>query len=282
MEAASGRCHGLHAHVFFSWRCNQGTFVLNPWQQRCSCRKCTLSVYCCWRSQEVVLSPTASSYSMGQLSGSTEYNVRLQAIAGAHRSRHITTVFTTGKDFITLFILFSAVNDLSGLEKIQIFFFSLPAPHGKTCYTTFRLSKDRSITPRLSWCVFNVCFPVGQLYRSPRDCGQILVNGETTSGLYTIYVAGEESQPIQVYCDMTTDGGGWMVRNSMMLVVMQHLFFQWWIIAKLLWHSRKSILFRFSSDARMESWTSSGTGRTTRLASGTWTMSSGWVRALGF
>ncbi|XP_070780334.1 tenascin-like isoform X2 [Enoplosus armatus] len=97
--------------------------------------------------REVVLSSTASSYSMAQLTGSTEYNVRLQAIAGAQRSRLVTTVFTT----------------------------------------------------------------IGQLYRRPKDCAQILLNGETTSGLYTIYVGGEESQPIKVYCDMTTDGGGWMV-----------------------------------------------------------------------
>ncbi|XP_026152986.1 tenascin isoform X3 [Mastacembelus armatus] len=97
--------------------------------------------------REVVLSPTASSYSMAQLTGSTEYTVRLQARAGAQTSRHITTVFTT----------------------------------------------------------------VGQLYRRPKDCAQLFLNGETTSGLYTIYVGGEESQPIQVYCDMTTDGGGWLV-----------------------------------------------------------------------
>ncbi|XP_042365214.1 tenascin isoform X2 [Plectropomus leopardus] len=97
--------------------------------------------------REVVLSPTASSYSMAQLTGSTEYDVKLQAIAGPQRSRHVTTVFTT----------------------------------------------------------------IGQLYRRPKDCAQILLNGETTSGLYTIYVGGEESQPIQVYCDMTTDGGGWLV-----------------------------------------------------------------------
>uniref|UniRef100_A0A7N8X070 Tenascin-like n=1 Tax=Mastacembelus armatus TaxID=205130 RepID=A0A7N8X070_9TELE len=97
--------------------------------------------------REVVLSPTASSYSMAQLTGSTEYTVRLQARAGAQTSRHITTVFTTGN----------------------------------------------------------------LLYRRPKDCAQLFLNGETTSGLYTIYVGGEESQPIQVYCDMTTDGGGWLV-----------------------------------------------------------------------
>lgn len=49
-------------------------------------------------TQEVVLSPTASSYSMAQLAGSTEYSVRLQAIAGAQRSRHADAVFATSKD----------------------------------------------------------------------------------------------------------------------------------------------------------------------------------------
>ncbi|XP_044000766.1 tenascin isoform X5 [Gambusia affinis] len=99
--------------------------------------------------REVMLSPTASSYSMSQLTGSTEYSVRLQAISGGQRSRYITTTFSTSK--------------------------------------------------------------AGQMHARPRDCAQILSNGETTSGLYTVYIGGEESQPIQVYCDMTTDGGGWLV-----------------------------------------------------------------------
>ncbi|XP_014887537.1 tenascin isoform X6 [Poecilia latipinna] len=99
--------------------------------------------------REVMLSPTASSYSMSQLTDSTEYSVRLQAISGGQRSHYITTTFSTSK--------------------------------------------------------------AGQMYARPRDCAQILSNGETTSGLYTVYIGGEESQPIQVYCDMTTDGGGWLV-----------------------------------------------------------------------
>lgn len=97
--------------------------------------------------REVVLSPTAMSYNMDQLTSSTEYSVNLLAIAGALKSRAINTVFST----------------------------------------------------------------IGQLYRHPKDCAQIFLNGEMTSGLYTIYVGGEESQPLQVYCDMTTDGGGWLV-----------------------------------------------------------------------
>ncbi|XP_046904527.1 tenascin isoform X2 [Hypomesus transpacificus] len=97
--------------------------------------------------REVVLSPTATSYNMAQLHASTEYTVRLQAIAGPKRSRLVNTVFTT----------------------------------------------------------------IGVLYRHPRDCSQALLNGDTVSGLYTIYLGGDEGQPIQVYCDMTTDGGGWIV-----------------------------------------------------------------------
>ncbi|XP_040899031.1 tenascin isoform X6 [Toxotes jaculatrix] len=97
--------------------------------------------------REVVLSPTAVSYNMAQLSASTEYSVKLQAIAGPKRSRVITTVFTT----------------------------------------------------------------TGVLYRHPRDCSQALLNGDTSSGLYTIYLGGDENQPLQVYCDMSTDGGGWIV-----------------------------------------------------------------------
>uniref|UniRef100_A0A3P8ZGP2 Tenascin C n=1 Tax=Esox lucius TaxID=8010 RepID=A0A3P8ZGP2_ESOLU len=95
----------------------------------------------------IVLSPTATSYNLAQLSASTEYSVRLQAIAGPKRSRVITTVFIT----------------------------------------------------------------IGVLYKHPKDCSQALLNGDTTSGLYTIYLGGDEGQPIQVYCDMATDGGGWIV-----------------------------------------------------------------------
>ncbi|XP_072908183.1 tenascin isoform X5 [Hemitrygon akajei] len=52
---------------------------------------------------------------------------------------------------------------------------------------------------------------VGLLYPFPKDCSQTLLNGETSSGLQTIFMNGNRSQPLQVFCDMTTDGGGWMV-----------------------------------------------------------------------
>lgn len=61
--------------------------------------------------------------------------------------------------------------------------------------------------------LFFLC-AAGLLYPYPKDCSQALLNGEVTSGLYTIYLNGDRTQPLQVFCDMAEDGGGWIVSKG--------------------------------------------------------------------
>ncbi|XP_071984701.1 tenascin-R isoform X2 [Engystomops pustulosus] len=51
----------------------------------------------------------------------------------------------------------------------------------------------------------------GRVFAFPQDCAQHLINGDTQSGVYTIYINGDQSQSVPVFCDMTTDDGGWIV-----------------------------------------------------------------------
>ncbi|XP_076211468.1 tenascin isoform X1 [Aptenodytes patagonicus] len=99
------------------------------------------------RVKEVILNPETTSYSLTELSPSTQYTVKLQALNRSLKSKTIQTIFTT----------------------------------------------------------------TGLLYPYPKDCSQALLNGETTSGLYTVYLNGDKTQPLQVFCDMGEDGGGWIV-----------------------------------------------------------------------
>uniref|UniRef100_A0A8C6EDW1 Tenascin-N n=1 Tax=Moschus moschiferus TaxID=68415 RepID=A0A8C6EDW1_MOSMO len=63
--------------------------------------------------------------------------------------------------------------------------------------------RSRSVSTNLS--------TVGARFPHPSDCSQVQQNSNVASGLYTIYLHGDARRPLQVYCDMDTDGGGWIV-----------------------------------------------------------------------
>ncbi|CAJ0966362.1 unnamed protein product [Ranitomeya imitator] len=88
-----------------------------------------------------------------------------------------------------------------------------------TSYRLLDLSPSAQYTVRLqamngnikSKFIQTIFTTIGLLYQFPKDCSQAILNGETESGMYTIYVNGDQSQPMEVYCDMNVDGGGWIV-----------------------------------------------------------------------
>ncbi|KAG7456964.1 hypothetical protein MATL_G00241500 [Megalops atlanticus] len=79
----------------------------------------------------------------------------------------------------------------------------------ETTEYTVRLQAARGLETS---AIVSTSFSTGnRLFATPQNCAQHLLNGESLSGIYTIYINRDPSQGVQVYCDMTTDGGGWIV-----------------------------------------------------------------------
>ncbi|XP_058034621.1 tenascin-N [Ahaetulla prasina] len=74
-----------------------------------------------------------------------------------------------------------------------------------TIYITAFKGDRRSRTATATFSTISLQYPY------PADCSQTQQNGNSISGLYTIYLNGDSNKPFEVYCDMTTDGGGWIM-----------------------------------------------------------------------
>jgi len=58
------------------------------------------------------------------------------------------------------------------------------------------------------------------LFQVARDCADILTTGHMDSGLYTVHVNGDN---INVYCDMSTEAGGWLVSHTLIDILRRYM-----------------------------------------------------------
>ncbi|XP_077323951.1 tenascin isoform X1 [Lithobates pipiens] len=186
-------------------------------------------------SMDVTVSGNTVEHDIFGLQPATEYTLKIYAVRGSLKSKEISTTFTTALDgprdltaseiqadsalvtwrpprsIITGFLLIYESVD-GTVKEVEL------GPDA-TSYRLLELSPSAQYTVRLQAINGNIkskfiqteFTTTGRLYPLPRDCSQALLNGETESGMYTIYANGDQSQPMEVYCDMNVDGGGWIV-----------------------------------------------------------------------
>ncbi|XP_017566451.1 tenascin-R isoform X3 [Pygocentrus nattereri] len=174
-------------------------------------------------------------YQLSQLIPSTAYSVALYATKGPLTSGTVIANFVTPMD-APQNLTASEVNHRSALiswqppiANIDNYMLTYKSADGgrkelildaeDTWIRLEGLAEATEYTVRLqaargleTSAIVSTSFTTGnRLFAMPQNCAQHLLNGELLSGVYTIYINRDFSQGIQVYCDMTTDGGGWIV-----------------------------------------------------------------------
>ncbi|XP_075793029.1 tenascin-R [Pelodiscus sinensis] len=183
----------------------------------------------------VLVDGANQEYQLINLMPSTSYMVTMYATSGPLTSGTISTNFTTLLDPPTN-LTASEVTRRSALlswqppmAPIENYIMTYRSPDGSrkelivdaedTWIRLEGLSETTEYTVRLqaaqdamrSGFTATSFITGGRVFANPQDCAQHLMNGDTMSGIYTVSINGDLTQRVQVYCDMTTDGGGWIV-----------------------------------------------------------------------
>uniref|UniRef100_A0A8C7V857 Tenascin N n=1 Tax=Oncorhynchus mykiss TaxID=8022 RepID=A0A8C7V857_ONCMY len=188
-------------------------------------------------SGEISVGPDSTSYRLTGLRPGVIYTVYIGAVKGSRVSRKSSTEAETEIDApknlkaSDVKLNVATLTWTAPLARIDGYILTLRAEDGslkavekklRAGESSFALSglekgKNYIVTllayrgPKRSRVIEITFKTVGLLYPFPMDCTQIKKNGNVASGIYTIYVNSDRTKPMEVYCDMDTDGGGWVV-----------------------------------------------------------------------
>ncbi|XP_059495442.1 tenascin-X-like isoform X4 [Stegostoma tigrinum] len=184
-------------------------------------------------SQDV--SGNSAELQLTDLSVNTEYTADIYSVSGNRSSSRISTSFVTGSD-LPKDLTVSDISSNEGLvswksPRAPVTGYLLLYGTGEDLTQQVRLDgtevnhRLRQLLPSTGYTVklhalrdseratavtthFNTA---GAHIPFPKDCGEELSNGRTESSIVTLYLNRDKDKPIKAYCDMETDGGGWLV-----------------------------------------------------------------------
>uniref|UniRef100_A0A6Q2YN45 Tenascin N n=1 Tax=Esox lucius TaxID=8010 RepID=A0A6Q2YN45_ESOLU len=186
-------------------------------------------------SGEIPMGADSSSYRLTGLRPGVSYTVYIWAVKGSRVSRKISTEAQTDLDAPTNLLTREVTEDTADVSWVRpqadidgyVISYSsadgssgeIPVGADSSSYRLTGLRPGVSYTvyiwavkgSRVSRKISTEAETVGVLYPFPMDCSQIMKNGNRASGIYTIYVNNDRTKPMEVFCDMDTDGGGWLV-----------------------------------------------------------------------
>ncbi|XP_019727213.1 tenascin-N isoform X2 [Hippocampus comes] len=188
-------------------------------------------------SGEIRVDPRSDSHSLSGLRPGVVYTVYIWAVKGDRSSRKISVQAETDidapKDLQALDVTTESARltwaaplaDIEGyiltyrdedgnLEAVEK---QLGARESSFIVSSLQIAKRYIVSiiayrgSKRSQVVETIFKTDGLSYPFPVDCLQIMKNGIKKSGVYTVYINNDSSKPIDAYCDMDTDGGGWLV-----------------------------------------------------------------------
>uniref|UniRef100_A0A8C2VTR3 Tenascin-N n=1 Tax=Chinchilla lanigera TaxID=34839 RepID=A0A8C2VTR3_CHILA len=186
-------------------------------------------------TKEIPVAKEQSSTILTGLKPSTAYTIQVWAVKGARESKKANTKALTEIDPPKNFRPFGVTHSGGALTwlppsaQIDGYILTYQFPNGTMKEVKLGRGEQRfelqGLEQGITYPASLVAFKGDQRSRSvstslstvdarfphPSDCSQVQQNSNAASGLYTIYLNGDVNRPLKVYCDMDTDGGGWIV-----------------------------------------------------------------------